>query len=209
MSRLQLAVISAALLLITGAAELRAQTRYPTRPVNLYVAFPAGSGADVIARIVGKGLETVTGQPFIINNRPGATGAIAADVVKRAAPDGYSVLVGTAATMSILWALKAKPSFDTLRDFVPVTPASRTHYLLLVNPSVPAKTLSELIAYLKANPGKLNYGSGGVGGLPHMLGEMFKQASGTDMTHIPYQGFQGLHITPRPSMGLTQAIEAA
>jgi tripartite-type tricarboxylate transporter receptor subunit TctC len=189
LSRLLSTVISAALLLlITSATELRSQTRYPTRPVNLYVPFPAGSGADVIARIVGKGLENVTGQPFIINNRPGATGAIAADVVKRAAPDGYTVLVGTAATMSILWALKAKPSFDTLRDFMPVTPTSSTHYVLLVNPSVPAKTLPELIAYLKANPGKLNYGSGGVGGLPHMLGEMFKQASGTDMTHIPYQG---------------------
>jgi tripartite-type tricarboxylate transporter receptor subunit TctC len=189
LSRLLSTVISAALLLlITSATELRSQTRYPTRPVNLYVPFPAGSGADVIARIVGKGLENVTGQPFIINNRPGATGAIAADVVKRATPDGYTVLVGTAATMSILWALKAKPSFDTLRDFVPVTRTSSTHYVLLVNPSVPAKTLPELIAYLKANPGKLNYGSGGVGGLPHMLGEMFKQSSGTDMTHIPYQG---------------------
>jgi tripartite-type tricarboxylate transporter receptor subunit TctC len=175
-------------LLIASATGLHAQTPYPTRPVNLYVAFPAGSGADVIARIVGKGLETVTGQAFIINNRPGATGAIAADVVKRATPDGYSVLVGTAATMSILWALKAKPPFDTLRDFVPVTPASSTHYVLLVNPSVPATTLPEFIAYLKANSRKLNYGSGGVGGLPHMLGEMFKQASGTDMTHIPYQG---------------------
>jgi tripartite-type tricarboxylate transporter receptor subunit TctC len=175
-------------LLLASAGKSCAEPGYPTRPVNLYVAFPAGSGADVIARIVGKGLETVTGRPFIINNRPGATGAIAADVVKRAPPDGYTVLVGTAATMSILWAVKAKPSFDSLRDFVPVTPISSTYYMLLVNPSVPAKTLPEFITYLKANPGKLNYGSGGVGSSPHLLGEMFKQASGTDMTHIPYQG---------------------
>ena len=119
-------LIAALVLLITSATELRSQTRYPTRPVNLYVPFPAGSGADVIARIVGKGLETVARQPFIVNDRPGASGAIAADVVKRAAPDGYTVLVGTAATMSILWALKAKPSFDTLRDFVPVTRTSST-----------------------------------------------------------------------------------
>jgi tripartite-type tricarboxylate transporter receptor subunit TctC len=175
-------------LLLTSAGATRAESGYPTRPVNLYVAFPAGSGADVVARLVGKGLETVTGQPFIINNRPGATGAIAADVVKRAAPDGYTALVGTAATMSILWAVKAKPTFDTLRDFVPVTPISSTYYVLLVNPSVPAKTLPEFITYLKANPGKLNYGSGGVGSSPHLLAEMFKQASGTDMAHIPYQG---------------------
>src|ERR1700742_275698 len=113
-----------------SAGQSRAETGYPTRPVNLYVAFPAGSGADVIARIVGKGLETVTGQPFIINNRPGATGAIAADVVKRAAPDGYTARIGTAATMSILWAVKPKPSFDSLRDFVPVTPISSTYYVL-------------------------------------------------------------------------------
>jgi tripartite-type tricarboxylate transporter receptor subunit TctC len=175
-------------LLLASAGTSFAEPGYPTRPVNLYVAFPAGSGADVIARIVGRGLETVTGQPFIINNRPGATGAIAADVVKRAPPDGYTALVGTAATMSILWAVKTKPSFDSLRDFVPVTPISSTYYVLLVNPSVPAKTLPEFISYLKANPGKLNYGSGGVGSSPHLLGEMFKQASGTDMTHIPYQG---------------------
>jgi tripartite-type tricarboxylate transporter receptor subunit TctC len=170
------------------AAAAQAQGVYPNRPVNLVVAFPAGSGADVIARIIGKGLELAAGQPFIVNNRPGATGVIAADVVKRAAPDGYTVLVGTSATMSAYWALKAKPPFDTFADFVPVTPVSATHYLLLVNPSVPAKTIPEFIAHLKANPGKLNYGSGGVGGVPHLLAEMFKQASGTDMRHIPYQG---------------------
>lgn len=172
---------------LSNAEPARAQD-YPTRPVNLVVAFPAGSGADVIARIVGKGLEIVSGQPFIVNNRPGATGSIAVDTVKRAAPDGYTVLVGTGATMSAYWALKSKPPFDTLNDFVPVTPISFTYYLLLVNPSVPAKTVPEFIAYLKANPGRLNYGSGGVGGVPHLLAELFKQASGTDMRHIPYQG---------------------
>ena len=170
------------------ATAVQGQAAYPARPVSLVVAFPAGSGADVIARILAKGLETAAGQSFVVVNRPGATGAIAADSVKRAAPDGYTVLVGTSATMSAFWALKTKPPFDTLRDFVPVTPVASTDYLLLVNPSVPATTVPEFITYLKANPGKLNYGSGGVGGIPHLLGEWFKQASGTDMRHIPYQG---------------------
>lgn len=170
------------------ATAVQGQAAYPARPVSLEVAFPAGSGADVIARILAKGLGAAAGQPFVVVNRPGATGAIAADAVKRAAPDGYTVLVGTSATMSAFWALKTKPPFDTLRDFVPVTPIASTDYLLLVNPSVPATTVPEFIAYLKANPGKLNYGSGGVGGIPHLLGEWFKQASGTDMRHIPYQG---------------------
>jgi tripartite-type tricarboxylate transporter receptor subunit TctC len=170
------------------ATVAQAQATYPVRPVNLVVAFPAGGGADIIARILAKGLETAADQPFVVVNRPGATGAIAADSVKRAAPDGYTVLVGTNATMSAFWALKTKPPFNTLEDFVPVTPVASTNYLLLVNPAVPATTVPEFIAYLKANPGKLNYGSGGVGGTPHLLGEWFKQASGTDMRHIPYQG---------------------
>jgi tripartite-type tricarboxylate transporter receptor subunit TctC len=177
---------------LVGYAEndpkAQAQAAYPVRPVSLVVAFPAGSGADVIARIVAKGLETAAGQSFVVVNRVGATGAIAADSVKHASPDGYAVLVGTNATMSAFWALKKDPLFDTLRDFVPVTPISSTSYLLLVNPSVPAATVPEFITYLKANPGKLNYGSGGIGGTPHLLGEWFKQASGTDMHHIPYQG---------------------
>jgi tripartite-type tricarboxylate transporter receptor subunit TctC len=165
-----------------------AAAAYPVRPVSLVVAFPAGSGADVIARIVAKGLETAAQQSFVVVNRPGATGAIAADSVKHASPDGYTVLVGTNATMSAFWALKKDPPFDTLKDFVPVTPISSTSYLLLVNPAVPAATVPDFIAYLKANPGKLNYGSGGVGGTPHLLGEWFKQATATDMRHIPYQG---------------------
>jgi tripartite-type tricarboxylate transporter receptor subunit TctC len=165
-----------------------AETAYPLRPVSLVVGFPAGSGADVIARIIAKALEAAAGQPFVVVNRPGATGAIAADSVKHATPDGYTVLIGTNATMAAFWALKRNPPFDTLEDFVPVTPMASTSYLLLVNPSVPATTVPEFIAYLKANPGKLNYGSGGVGGTPHLLGEWFKQATGTDMRHIPYQG---------------------
>jgi len=170
------------------AALAQAQTAYPTRPVSLVVAFPAGSGADVIARIVAKGMETAAGQTFIVVNRPGATGSIAAESVKHAAPDGYTLLIGTNATMAAYWALKKDPTFDTLKDYVAVTPMASTYYLLLVNPAVPASTLSEFVRYLKANPGKLNYGSGGVGGTAHLLGEWFEQLTGTDMRHIPYQG---------------------
>jgi tripartite-type tricarboxylate transporter receptor subunit TctC len=181
------AVIALVAMAWTGALT-RADPTYPTRPVSLVVAFPPGSGADVIARILAKGLEAAAGQSFIVVNRPGATGAIAAESVKHAAPDGYTALVGTNATMAAFWALKTNPPFDTLKDFEPVTPISSTYYLLLVNPAVPAKTLPQFISYLKANPGKLNFGSGGVGGTPHLLGEWFKQATGTDMRHIPYQG---------------------
>lgn len=185
--RLSLIALAGVLLSCLCHAQ-EASGTYPKRPVNLVVTFPAGSGADVIARIVSKGMESVAGQPFVVINRPGASGAIAAQAVKRAEPDGYTLLVGTGSTMSALWALKPNLPFDTLRDFVPITPVGYTHYLLMVNPSVPATTVPELIAYLKKNPGKLNYGSGGYGGIPHLLAEMFKQLSGTDMNHVPYQG---------------------
>jgi tripartite-type tricarboxylate transporter receptor subunit TctC len=180
-------ILIAAAANLAFAALAQAQS-YPTRPVSLVVAFPAGSGADVIARIVAKGMEIAAGEPFIVVNRPGATGAIAAESVKHAAPDGYTLLIGTNATMAAYWALKTNPAFDTLKDFAAVTPMASTYYLLLVNPAVPATTVAEFVDYLKANPGKLNYGSGGVGGTPHLLGEWFKQITGTDMRHIPYQG---------------------
>ena len=185
---LRLCVFIVATAAIPVATLAQPRTVYPTRPVSLLVPFPAGSGADVIARIVAKGLETAAGQPFIVVNRSGATGVIAADSVKHAAPDGYTLLIGTNATMAAYWALKTHPAFDTLKDFVAVTPIASTYYLLLVNPEVPATTVAQFVDYLKANPGKLNYGSGGVGGTPHLLGEWFKQVTGTDMRHIPYQG---------------------
>jgi tripartite-type tricarboxylate transporter receptor subunit TctC len=184
--RLGALILATATLPIATSAQ--PQTTYPTRPVSLVVAFPAGSGADVIARIVAKGLETAANQPFIVVNRPGATGAIAADSVKHAAPDGYTLLIGTNATMAAYWALKTNPAFDTLKDFVAVTPMASTYYLLLVNPAVPATTVARFVDYLKVNPDKLNYGSGGVGGTSHLLGEWFKQVTGTNMRHIPYQG---------------------
>lgn len=184
--RLGVPILAAATILFATLAQAR--TTYPIRPVTLLVPFPAGSGADVVARIAAKGLETKAGQPVIVVNRPGATGVIAAESVKHAAPDGYTLLIGTNATMAVYWALKTKPAFDTLKDFVAVTPIASTYYLLLVNPEVPATTIAQFVDYLKANPGKLNYGSGGVGGTPHLLGEWFKQTTGTDMRHIPYQG---------------------
>lgn len=169
-----------------NAQEMKSS--YPTKPVNIILPFPAGSGGDVLTRVITRALQGAGGQPFLVINRPGANGSIAAESVKRADPDGYTVLSGSSSTMSAYWALKTNPPFDTLRDFIPVTPIGVSYYMLLVHPSVPAKTLPEFITYLKQNPGKLNYGSAGYGGVPHLLAEMFMQATGTKMTHVPYQG---------------------
>lgn len=178
-------------ILVSATADVsnaQDSSKYPRRAVNLVVGVPAGSGADVVARIVARGLESASGQPFIVINRAGAAGAIAAETVKRAEPDGYTILAGNGAAMSAFWALKKNPPFDTLKDFVPATPIATTDYLLLVHPSIPAKNVSEFIAYVKANPGKLNIGNAGTGGIPHLMAEMFMRMSGTDMRAIPYPG---------------------
>jgi tripartite-type tricarboxylate transporter receptor subunit TctC len=178
--------------LAAGAAALpavshiaRAET-YPTRPVRLIVPFGPAGATDITARLIGQWLSERLGQQFVIENRPGAGSNIGTEAVVRAAPDGYTLgLFG--APSAINATLYDKLNFNFVRDIAPVAPIVRFPYIMVVNPSVPAKTLPEFIAYAKANPGKINMASPGSGSTPHVNGELFKAMTGTNMVHVPYR----------------------
>jgi tripartite-type tricarboxylate transporter receptor subunit TctC len=163
-----------------------AQT-YPTRPVRIIVAFPPGGVSDTLARLMGQWLTDRLGQPFIIENRPGAATNIATDAVVRAAPDGDTLLLVSPSNM-INATLYEKLNFNFIRDIAPVASIMRTPLVMLVNPSIPAKTVPEFIAYAKANPGKLNMASDGIGSSGHVAGELFKMMADIDMITVPYRG---------------------
>jgi tripartite-type tricarboxylate transporter receptor subunit TctC len=165
-----------------------AQSAFPGRPVTAVVPFAAGGVTDIITRSLSQEFQSITGQPLVVMNKPGGTGIIAAQFVKSAPHDGYTVLIGTGSQMSVLPALKPNVPFDAEKDFIPVSLLGTTPYVLLVHSSVPAKTLPELITLLQANPGKFNYSTSGFGSLPHLAGEMFKQMTKVEMTHVPYPG---------------------
>jgi tripartite-type tricarboxylate transporter receptor subunit TctC len=179
--------------LAAGAAALPALPRiaraqaYPTRPVRILVGFPAGISPDIVARLIGQPLSARLGQPFVIENRPGAGSNIATEAVIRAPPDGYTLLI-VSPTNTINATLYPNLAFDFVRDIVPVASIDRSPFVMAVNPSVPAKTVSEFIAYAKANPGKLNIGSAGIGTPPHVCGELLKMLTGVDLVHVPYRG---------------------
>jgi len=176
---------------LTAAAPLmvprlaRAQA-YPTRPVRLIVGLPPASAPDIVARLIGQWLAERLGQSFIIDNRPGAATNIATEDVVRAPPDGYTLLLITAGN-AINAARYKNLNFDFIRDIAPVGSLGRTPFVVVVNPSVPANTMPELIAYAKANPGKLNMASPGVGGTNHIFGELFQLMTGVRMVHVPYR----------------------
>ena len=181
---LHLAACAAALPAVSRIAWAQA---YPSRPVRIIVGFAAGGGYDIHARLIGQWLSERLGQPFVIENRLGAAGTIGTEAVVKASPDGYTLLlVGAAATTSA--PLYDKLSFNLIRDIAPVAAISREPEIMLVHPSVPAKTVLEFVAYAKANPGKVSFGSGGIGGLTHMEGELFKMMTGVNMVHVPYRG---------------------
>jgi len=163
-----------------------AQT-YPARPVRLIVPFAPGGGSDIFARLIGQWLSERLGQPFVIDNRPGAGSNIGTEAVVNAHPDGYTLLLVNAAN-AINATLYDRLNFDFARDIVPVAGLIRVPNVVVVNPSVPAKTISELIAYTKANPDKINMGSAGTGSTPHVAGELFKMMTGARMAHVPYRG---------------------
>jgi tripartite-type tricarboxylate transporter receptor subunit TctC len=179
--------------LAAGAALLpavsrvaRAQT-YPTKPVRIVVGFAAGGGTDIVARLIGQWLSERLGQPFLIENRTGAGGSIAAEAVVRAPPDGHTLLmVGTPNVVSAV--LYDKLNFDFIRDIVPVASIAHSPHFMVVNPSFPAKTVPHFIAYAKANPGKISMASGGVGSGNHLAGELFKMMAGVNILHVPYRG---------------------
>jgi tripartite-type tricarboxylate transporter receptor subunit TctC len=179
--------------LAAGAAALPTLSRmvwaqaYPTRPVRIVVGFAAGGATDISARLIGQWLSERLGQQFIIENRPGAGSNIATEAVVNASPDGYTLLlvnVASAANATLYDRLK----FKVVRDIAPVAGIVRTPSVMVVNPSFPATTVPEFIAYAKANPGKINMGSGGVGSGNHLFGELFKIMAGVNMTHVPYRG---------------------
>jgi tripartite-type tricarboxylate transporter receptor subunit TctC len=178
--------------LAAGAAALPAMSRiawaqaYPTRPVHLIVPFGPAGATDITARLIGQWLSERLGQQFVIENRPGAGGNIGTEAVVRAAPDGYTLLYVTTANASNA-TLYDKLNFNFVRDIAPIAPIVSFPYIMVVNPSVPAKTLPEFIAYAKANPGKINMASVGVGSTPHINGELFKVMTGTNMVHVPYR----------------------
>jgi tripartite-type tricarboxylate transporter receptor subunit TctC len=179
--------------LAAGAAALPAIPRiawaqaYPTHPVRWIVGFPAGGGSDVLARLVAQWLSERLGQPFVIDNRPGAAANIATEAVVRAPPDGYTLLQ-TSVSAAINATLYDKLNFLFLRDIAPVASLTRSAYVMAVHPSFPAKTVPEFIAYAKANPGKINMASAGNGTPQHLSGELFKIMAGVNMIHVPYRG---------------------
>jgi tripartite-type tricarboxylate transporter receptor subunit TctC len=172
-------------LCVTGIVA--AQT-YPNRSVNIVIGFPPGGAIDTIARVMAPKMSADLGQPVVIENKAGAGGVIGMQSVARAEPDGHTVFMGTMGNFSITPALVKDLPYNVAKDFAPVTQVASSGFMLYVNAALPIKTVAELIAYAKANPGKTNFSSSGNGGLPHMAAEMFASTAGIKMTHIPYKG---------------------
>ena len=160
---------------------------YPSRPVRLIVSLPAGSGVDILARLMGQWLSERVGQPFVIENRPGAATNIATEIVVRAPPDGYTLLLVNLIN-AVNTTLYDNLNFNFIRDIAPVASISRGPFIIVVNPLLPAKTVPELIAYAKTRPGEINFASSGNGSTSHIAGELFKMMAGVDMLHVPYRG---------------------
>jgi tripartite-type tricarboxylate transporter receptor subunit TctC len=183
--------------LAAGAAALPAVSRiaraqaYPTRPVRLIEGFGAGSSPDIVARLMGQWLTERLGRPFVVENRSGANGNLATESVVRASPDGYTLLLVTS-TAAVNATFYDKLNFDLIRDIAPIASIARLPFVMEVHPSFAAKTVPEFIAYAKANPGKINMGSAGIGNTTHVCGEQFKMMTGVDLFHVPYRGIQVL-----------------
>jgi len=173
--------------MLACSAHVTAQT-YPLKPVRLISPYASGGGSDTLARILGQKLYEAWGQPVVVENRPGAAGTLGAETVARATADGYTLLVTPSAVLTINPHLYAKLRYDTFKDFVPVTMASNSPYLLVVHPKIPASSVKELIAYAKMNPGKMNYSSSGNGSSTHLAGVLFNNMAGVEIVHIPYKG---------------------
>jgi tripartite-type tricarboxylate transporter receptor subunit TctC len=183
------AVLRAVLVALSlGALPLAASAQsYPSKPIRVIVPFPPGAGVDIVTRLVAAKLTVSLGQQFIVENKPGAAGNLGAEYVARATPDGYTLLAA-ASSITTSASLYSQLSFDLKRDFIPVAMMASAPFLLVVNPAVPVKTVQELIAYAKANPGKLTFASTGNGSSPHLTMEVFKRQAGVDMLHVPYKG---------------------
>jgi tripartite-type tricarboxylate transporter receptor subunit TctC len=178
------AVLAAVAVIAPGAS---AQT-YPTKPIRIVVGFAPGGPADVMARLIGQRLTQTLGQTIVVENRPGAGGTIGARAVAEAAPDGYTLLLGNTSTLVIAPMIYRNIGYDPVKDLTPVAQLGTTSNLFVVNPAFAPTSVTEVIALAKANPGKLNYASPGIGTPPHLIGEMFKLRTGVDIVHVPYKG---------------------
>jgi tripartite-type tricarboxylate transporter receptor subunit TctC len=178
----------AGLLALAAAMTVAIAADYPERPVTLVVGFPPGGASDILARIITDKLGSLLGQPFIVDNRPGAGGNVAGEVVADAAPDGYTLLLGNNAILATNVTLYGNLNFDPQKDFAPITLIGTQANVLVVNPDVAAHSLAELVALAKANPGKLNFASSGYGLAAHLAGELFKAQAHIDIVHVPYKG---------------------
>lgn len=186
---LKIRLVAACLAVLAAAAAspaAQAQEAYPSKPIRIIVPFPPGGSVDPLARVVGRHLQEALGQPVINDNRPGGNTVVGTDATAKAAADGHTLLM--TATSHVTTPLLMQAPFDPIRDFVPIASLASSDMILVVNPSVPATTLRELIAHAKANPGQLNYGSAGTGNPNHLAGELFDMMAGVKTTHIPYKG---------------------
>jgi tripartite-type tricarboxylate transporter receptor subunit TctC len=181
-------ILSAATVaLALGFAPLHAQS-YPERPVKVIVPTPAGGPVDVVARLVGNYLSSAMGQAVVVDNRPGAGNTIGSKEAAQGEPDGYTLLYSSASGLVLAPMLQKNAGYDPLTSYDPIALVAQSSNILVVHPSLPVKTVGELVAYAKANPGKVNFSSGGIGVLPHLIGEWFKSAAGIDIVHVPYRG---------------------
>ena len=177
----------AAIVLWATMPVAHAQT-WPQRPIRIVVGFPPGGGIDVVARLLGARLAETLGQQIVVDNRPGANGILGTDIVAKSAPDGHTLFIGTTGNLSVNPVLIKHLPFNITRDFTPVMQTSSVPFLIYTHPKVPAKTLAELIAHIKSNPGKVNYYSSGNGGLPHLASELLNALAGIKAVHVPYKG---------------------
>ena len=184
---------TALLLLLCGTVNAQpappsAGQTWPQRPVRIVVGFPPGGGIDVVARLLSVPLSERFGQQVVVDNRPGANGILGTEIVAKAAPDGHTLFIGTTGNLSVNPVLVTKLPFNMERDFTPVMQTSSVPFLIYTHPKVPATSLGELIAHIKANPGKINYYSSGNGGLPHLSGELLNAMAGIKAVQVPYKG---------------------
>lgn len=179
--------IASALLAVTAITAHAVEAPYPNRPIRIVAASSAGSGPDIMSRLIGQKLTEAWGQQVVVDVRPGASGMIGAEIAARANPDGYTFLIATAQHV-IVNVMYSKRSYDLVRDFAPISLMASTPFMLVANPSVPANSIGELVALAKAKPGQLKYGSGGSGSPPHLSAEIFKSMTGIDVLHVPYKG---------------------
>jgi tripartite-type tricarboxylate transporter receptor subunit TctC len=176
-------------MMLLAAAPERAQANdYPARNVTIIVPFTPAGSTDILARMCAQALEAKLGKTFVVENRPGAGQQIGVGAVAKAEPDGHTLLMATSSAIGVNPTLYKKLAYDSVKDLTPIAMVAHLPFILLVNPSLPVKSVPDLIAYAKANPGKLSYGSGGIGASHHLYGELFNSLTGTKMTHVPYKG---------------------